>query len=52
MEKIQIDTELKLNENPETLWENFEKTGSVTAYLRYVEKMKNRQEVVSTRLPS
>ena len=39
MEKIQIDSQLKLNESLDALWKNFEKTGSVSAYLRYVEKM-------------
>ena len=57
MEKIQIDSqpklnEPKLNESPDALWKNFEKTGSVSAYLRYVEKMKSSQDGVSSRLPS
>jgi hypothetical protein len=52
MEKNQIDSELKITESPETLWENFEKTGSVTAFLKYAEKVKNSQEIASFRLPS
>ena len=52
MKNNQTDTELNITENAETLWENFEKTGSVTAYLLYVRKMDKRPEVLSAQLPS
>ncbi len=52
MEKKPIDPELAPTEKAKALWDNFEKTGSVTDYLEYVEKMENRQEVASVLRPS
>jgi hypothetical protein len=38
VENNQNDLELVFGESAETLWANFEKTGSVRAYLLYLKK--------------
>ena len=40
------------SENAEALWEYFEKTGSVQAFLWYSEKVEKNEELVSLELPS
>jgi hypothetical protein len=52
MKKNQIDLPISLCESPEALWECFEKTGSVAAYLRYLQKLEKTEELVPVDLPS
>jgi hypothetical protein len=46
------DLPITRSENAEALWEYFEKTGSVQAYLWYSEKVEKTKELVSLDLPS
>ena len=52
MDRNQFEVELTFTENAETLWRNFEKTGSVKDYLRYVQKLESVKDLDSTTLPS
>lgn len=52
MEKSRPDMELTLNENIETLWDHFEKTGSVNAYLMYAEKAAKAEELEPSSSPT
>jgi hypothetical protein len=52
MKKNQSDLPILLPESPEALWEYFEKTGSVSAYLRYSQKVEKMEELVPLDLPS
>ncbi|HTC19922.1 MAG TPA: hypothetical protein VK859_03685 [bacterium] len=52
MKKNQIDLTITLCESPEALWEYFEKTGSVAAYLRYSQKLEKTEELVPADLTS
>jgi len=44
--------DLTIIESPETLWENFEKTGSVKDYLRFVQKAEKPEDPEPAQLPS
>lgn len=52
MEKSRSDMELTLNDNIEALWDHFEKTGSVNAYLMYAEKAEKAKEKEPSSLPT
>jgi hypothetical protein len=52
MKKNQDDSQVTFPENTEALWEHFEKTGSVQAYLRYSEKAEKIEEFVPLNSPS
>ena len=47
-------TNLKVvsSDNPETLWKEFEKTGSIQAYMRYCRSVEMIENLVSSTLPS
>ena len=46
MEKEQTFFDLKTSESAEALWENFERTGSVKDFLRFVQKTQNLEDLV------
>jgi hypothetical protein len=52
MKKTQDDSQATFPENAEALWEHFEKTGSVQAYLRYSKKVEKIEELVPLNSPS
>ncbi len=52
MEKSQTESRTSFPENPEFLWERFEKTGSVKDYLRYSKKIEAVEKLVPLDLPS
>jgi hypothetical protein len=52
MEKTPTEIEVISSPSTETLWENFEQTGSVKAYLRYCQEVKNREKLELLDLPS
>lgn len=51
MEKSFNDFELTVEKNAETLWEDFEKTGSVETYLKYLQKAHKNEEPEPANLP-
>lgn len=46
MEKKPTELELTFTLETEALWNAFEKTGSIDAFLRYVQKAQNSKELV------
>ena len=44
MEFISSENDSKLTETAETLWMNFEKTGSVKDYLLYLQKLESSEK--------
>ncbi len=41
----ETEFELTVEKSVETLWEDFEKTGSVRTYLLFLQKAKNQEEI-------
>lgn len=52
METPKTEFELTVEQSAEALWEDFEKTGSVTTYLLFLQKDKNSKEIKPSHLPS
>lgn len=51
MKIIPTEFELTVDKSAETLWEDFERTGSVKAYLRYLQKVQKSEELEPSGLP-
>ncbi len=52
MVKNQDNLEISFTATADSLWENFEKTGSVTAFLKFCQKTELNKEVDAEFLPS
>jgi hypothetical protein len=52
VEKNYSGFEVSFSESPEILWQNFEKTGSVSAFLKFVQKSESLKELELLDLPS
>lgn len=52
METIKTEFDLTVEQSAESLWEEFERTGSVKTYLLYVQKAKSNEELETAGLSS